>query len=479
MNIPPTAQGEVVLGSPEATSSANRCPEIGEPEKSWSSIFALQHGLVGTSEHSTHTSPGTQFNPEEKFSKRAPFAGRSPMNGKRLPRIDKKDDAILSSPPPPLSALPPLVPEILEGEIEPGVRGADILNATDTPTDDGPSHLTEAAPKMPMAASGHPCLGDLFATAPKLATTAGTQSSMEADRDLAAYTQPIPTPPDGFREKFATEIAASARPDNPTTAKNTEPPQPSPQPPAAKATAEANQGDQTGQGALGPIHGTPVAEQHSMMNSHQDRAEIAEWFSRGFLVRQNSTGDGRRVAAPVGPLSRPNHRTGRDATTELATVTMPDANGQPPADTQEIRTAIPSPLIATRITEQAVHFKASGLGSLAVVLKPDSRTEIHLQFVTRNGQIEAQARCEHGDRQQLAAQWPQLQETLQRHGVRLLSLTGSNDLQDGAGERQGNPQTVVPSVEPGRPAGRPAVAATPPRTIQTVIKQLRLLDSWA
>jgi hypothetical protein len=60
--------------------------------------------------------------------------------------------------------------------------------------------------------------------------------------------------------------------------------------------------------------------------------------------------------------------------------------------------------------------------SMAVVLRPDTDTELFVHFSRRHGQIEVTIRCERGDTLQLAALWPQLQESLTHHKVRLAPL---------------------------------------------------------
>jgi hypothetical protein len=60
--------------------------------------------------------------------------------------------------------------------------------------------------------------------------------------------------------------------------------------------------------------------------------------------------------------------------------------------------------------------------SMAVVLRPDTDTELFVHFSRRHGQIEVTIRCERGDTLPLAALWPQLQESLAHHKVRLAPL---------------------------------------------------------
>ncbi len=81
--------------------------------------------------------------------------------------------------------------------------------------------------------------------------------------------------------------------------------------------------------------------------------------------------------------------------------------------------------ILQNLTREVAQFKRYNAESMAVVLKPDAHTEIFLHLVTRNGQIDIQARFERGDFTSLSGQWAQLQQTLAQQGVRLSNLQES------------------------------------------------------
>jgi len=81
--------------------------------------------------------------------------------------------------------------------------------------------------------------------------------------------------------------------------------------------------------------------------------------------------------------------------------------------------------ILQNLTREVAQFKRYNAESMAVVLKPDAHTEIFLHLVTRNGQIDIQARFERGDFTSLSGQWAQLQQTLSQQGVRLGNLQES------------------------------------------------------
>jgi hypothetical protein len=59
---------------------------------------------------------------------------------------------------------------------------------------------------------------------------------------------------------------------------------------------------------------------------------------------------------------------------------------------------------------------------MAVVLKPDAQTEIHLQFSRDDNRVECHAWMERGDFEAFRTNWGQLQQTLANHGVHMGAL---------------------------------------------------------
>ena len=223
------------------------------------------------------------------------------------------------------------------------------------------------------------------------------------------------------------------------------------------------------------------------MKSGHEQSEIAGWFTRGFLTRQNSPGDGRRVPAVISTGWRAKHAAGSetDAISALSAAN-PAVSGTAnefSADAKEVAASVP---LATHIAEQAVQFKSSGLNSMSVVLKPDVHTEIRLEFATRDGQIEARAHVASGDLQQLGANWTQLQDSLAQQGIRLLPLAGGEALAMGAGAQgNGTARRELPEASDGaapalKPSALSLTASTASNlTVRQLIKRLGLLDSWA
>jgi hypothetical protein len=81
--------------------------------------------------------------------------------------------------------------------------------------------------------------------------------------------------------------------------------------------------------------------------------------------------------------------------------------------------------ISSLVLREAALVKKYSSDSMAVVLRPDAETELFVHLTQRNGQVEATVRCERGDAQHLGALWPQLQESLAQHKVRLAPLEDS------------------------------------------------------
>lgn len=241
----------------------------------------------------------------------------------------------------------------------------------------------------------------------------------------------------------------------------------------------------------GTIHGMTAAEQDGTMKPRQDEAEIAEWFSRGFLARQNSTGDGRRVQPVFTANWRSNHsvETGTEsvAAADQATMAITAAKAEIFSDAMEVAKAAPTTQLGLHIVEQAVHFKRNGLDSLEVVLKPDAQMEIRLHFITRDGQVEARAHCERGDTSQLSTEWNQLQDSLMKQGIRLLPLGDLAIGSNGLGGHSDNSRPSVPVPEPADAVRLVTKSTTPVplvskaehSAIQRVMTHLGLLDSWA
>jgi hypothetical protein len=81
--------------------------------------------------------------------------------------------------------------------------------------------------------------------------------------------------------------------------------------------------------------------------------------------------------------------------------------------------------IEALLSREAIFLRRTGAQSLAVVLRPDSDTELWVQFNQNAGHLEATVRCDRGDMGSMAAHWSQLQEALAAHEIRLLPIPTS------------------------------------------------------
>ncbi|MFO1511540.1 MAG: hypothetical protein U1F83_01270 [Verrucomicrobiota bacterium] len=142
-------------------------------------------------------------------------------------------------------------------------------------------------------------------------------------------------------------------------------------------------------------------------------------------------------------------------------------------------------------------FKRAADDLVEVVLTPDAKTQISLRLQWREGQVEAQARCDLGDFRALNSQWPQLQAALAAQGVRLSHLServqsGFTDFfnspsfaQSHGGQRQPTPPPV-PQDELAPGGGRspraPLASLAPaagPGPVKKAGLARRLWESWA
>ncbi|MBI1176075.1 hypothetical protein GC207_01400 [bacterium] len=140
-------------------------------------------------------------------------------------------------------------------------------------------------------------------------------------------------------------------------------------------------------------------------------------------ARESAEGAGDRTAKLFGAAGETMPATALGTTRTITVNSADGLNAIAPARTAE--------QLLQNITREVVQFKHFNAESMAVVLKPDANTEIFLHMVSRNGQIEIQARFDRGDFNSLNGQWAQLQHTLSQQGVRL------SGLQDGFNQAPG------------------------------------------
>gem|GEM_PF-4772271 len=133
--------------------------------------------------------------------------------------------------------------------------------------------------------------------------------------------------------------------------------------------------------------------------------------------------------------------------------------------------------VATEIQELAVellHFKAD---SMAVLIRPDAETALHLHLMVIAGRVHAEARLQGGEADWLQAGWENLRRVLAEQNIVMAPLKYST-LQpsaghNGAGHRQGREASTNPPAEAGSFAEERSsgVGAWP-------AKKRRLLTGW-
>jgi hypothetical protein len=166
--------------------------------------------------------------------------------------------------------------------------------------------------------------------------------------------------------------------------------------------------------------------------------------SHGTLVAQleNSVKNSEKTAeiAPLSQQKMPVRDVFRRAVAEVSRVESFHADK--PADhvldasfASESREPIPVKSIQAVHLVESIRTEVATLRqrndtTISVVLRPDSGTQLSLDIsISRDGSVHAQARCERGDFQTLQAQWPQLQQSLAAHGIRIADLASNNNPQ--------------------------------------------------
>ena len=99
------------------------------------------------------------------------------------------------------------------------------------------------------------------------------------------------------------------------------------------------------------------------------------------------------------------------------------------------------PVLVRSVEEIGGHvqlLRTTGHDRLEVVVRPDGRTELHLQISRTEGLIHVQVRCDRGDYGALEAQWSTVQSALAAQGIRLENLQPGHSGGAGTNTRQGS-----------------------------------------
>ncbi len=148
---------------------------------------------------------------------------------------------------------------------------------------------------------------------------------------------------------------------------------------------------------------------------------------------------------------------------------------------------IPAAGLLESITHAAATVRRFQADSVALVLKPDAQTEISLRLTVQDGKVEALARCERGDFNALNAHWPELRQSLEHQGVRLLELQPrtSTDSASNAGwagfSQQHSRQFAGPEDFGGArgPSSTPKTSVATAVASKTTVRSNHLFESWA
>lgn len=165
-------------------------------------------------------------------------------------------------------------------------------------------------------------------------------------------------------------------------------------------------------------HGTLVAQLENRVKNSEKTAEIAPAAEQKMPVRDVL----RRAVAEVSRAESFQADTHADQILNAnfaseARETIPVKSLQAAHLVESIRTEVTT-------------LRQSSDTTMTVVLRPDSGTQLSLNLsIGRDGAVHAQARCERGDFQTLQAQWPQLQQSLAAHGIRIADLANQNNTQ--------------------------------------------------
>jgi hypothetical protein len=192
-------------------------------------------------------------------------------------------------------------------------------------------------------------------------------------------------------------------------------------------------------------------------------------------------------ASPQGRAKSSLNFSWRDAPSEeLAVIDLSSETAAPALTAANSTGAAPAPSapsvqvqrLEQLITREVVSIRQTGVETLGVLLKVDSKTQLLLQLTNRNGQVRATLRCERGDFSALGPQWAQLQQSLARQNVQLAPPAGSlmpSGFQPPPDQSQRQP---APVREEWPPAG-PGVPAAQQRQQKNPNRSRRNWESWA
>jgi hypothetical protein len=173
--------------------------------------------------------------------------------------------------------------------------------------------------------------------------------------------------------------------------------------------------------------GTAAAKLENVARKSEKTAEIAPVIEQKMPVRENLRKvlpEGARVDSLLAGASDSSSR-------EM------NFQADAPLDVAPAK-AIDMTSVVEKIRTEVTNLRQRGGEAMTVTLRPDGATQLHLEVtVARDGSVHAVARCERGDFQSINAQWPELQQSLAAHGIRMTELSNGNGHGAGAGSQSG------------------------------------------
>ena len=184
------------------------------------------------------------------------------------------------------------------------------------------------------------------------------------------------------------------------------------------------------------ISGTSAAKQDITMKKAEKTTKVAGQAEQDLPGDTSIVGDDSPTTAKssANPSSQGNEKldaSGIDSM--LVTKVVTSAESVTPTVTS---TSIsPTTNADTRALEQmhdivalhAMRLRESGSDSLHIVVKPSAGIQLSLELKQNNGGIEVQASLHKGDFEHLSQHWPDLQQRMEARGVRVGTLTCSDN----------------------------------------------------
>jgi hypothetical protein len=189
------------------------------------------------------------------------------------------------------------------------------------------------------------------------------------------------------------------------------------------------------------------------MKTAEQMAEIAERSGQKLPEKDGIKGRAFRFQAGPGPESA--------AVAGFAAQPQPDAIVQPEVQAAGRLAGLSADDLVARaekwIGDTSVRLRSGEATRISAVIKPDAGTELCLELRLRNGAIEAEARLQSGNIENLQVRWPELQQQLSRQGIHLGPLTsgfspGSNSKGNGHHQQQTAPAAEALLRSPIQPA---------------------------